>query len=73
MKSVEPQHSYAYITEANNIESNKDSKILKIIVPENQNQTTDISRNNLNLVPNNKNNIYNRREGIQLTIVCSST
>ena len=41
-----------------NIESNKDSKILKIVL-ENQNQTTDIFRNNLNLVLNHKNNIYN--------------
>ena len=41
-----------------NIEPNKDSKILKIVL-ENQNQTTDISRNNLNLVLNHKNNIYN--------------
>ena len=47
IKPVEVPHAYAYITEAKNLESDKDSKISKIV--------PDISRNNLKLVLNNEN------------------
>ena len=55
IKPVEVPHAYAYITETKNIESNKDSKISKIVL-EIQKQDPDISRNNLKLVQNNENN-----------------
>ena len=60
IRPVGVPYVYAYTTETKNLESDKDSKISKI-VPEIQKQDLDISWNNLKLVLNNKNNnIYEK-------------